>query len=304
MINTATYHIPVLLESCIEGLSMQADGTYVDLTFGGGGHSKAIFSRLSSKGKLIAFDQDKDALRNVWEAPNFHFVQSNFAFLKNQLGILKVLPVDGILADLGVSSHQFDTDARGFSIRMNSKLDMRMNQLSSKTAFEVVNQYDEEKLYFIFRNYGEIDHLKKVVETILKARSTQLIETTSQLLDLLRPFAPRKKESKFYAQIFQAIRIEVNDEMKVLENMLLQAAEVLKPGGRLVVMSYHSLEDRLVKNFLKRGDFSGKIEKDFYGNIQRPFDEINRKPIVPTDNEIENNPRSRSAKLRIASKRE
>jgi 16S rRNA (cytosine1402-N4)-methyltransferase len=304
MINTTTYHIPVLLESCIEGLSMQADGTYVDLTFGGGGHSKAIFNRLSSKGKLIAFDQDKDALRNAWEAPNFHFVQSNFAFLKNQLRMLNALPVDGILADLGVSSHQFDTDTRGFSIRTNSGLDMRMNQSSIKTAFEVVNQYSEEKLYFIFRNYGEIDHLKKVVDTIMSARSVKAIETTGQLLDLLKPLAPNKKENKFYAQIFQAIRIEVNDEMQVLESMLLQAAEVLKPGGRLVVMSYHSLEDRLVKNFFKRGDFSGKIEKDFYGNILRPFDEINRKPIVPTDKEIENNPRSRSAKLRIASKRE
>lgn len=297
------YHIPVLLQECLDGLDIKPNGIYVDLTFGGGGHARKIFKQLNSEGQLIAFDQDADAAKNTWEAPNFHFVTSNFSFLKNQLRLLQLTPVDGILADLGVSSHQFDKEDRGFSIRANEVLDMRMNQSSKLSALEVVNDYHEEELYRIFKSYGEVQGVKKVVESLLSERQRGKITTTGQLVDLFRPLAPKKKEHKFLAQLFQAIRIEVNDEIGTLEKMLEQTAEVLKPGGRLVVMSYHSLEDRLVKNFMKRGNFKGEVIKDFYGNIQRPFDEVNRKPISPNENEIDTNSRSRSAKLRIATKR-
>jgi 16S rRNA (cytosine1402-N4)-methyltransferase len=297
--NTA-YHVPVLLEECLNGLNISPNGIYVDVTFGGGGHSREIFSRLSSKGKLIAFDQDPDTLANVWEAPNFHFIQGNFSFLKNQLRFLKIEKVDGILADLGVSSHQFDSGNRGFSIRTNDLLDMRMNQKSVFSAQNLINEYEEEDLIRIFRKYGELSSPGKIAGTICRGRQNKPIQTTGELIQILEPIAPKFKDHKFYAQIFQSVRIEVNNEMEVLEQFLLQVPDVLKPKGRLVVISYHSLEDRLVKNYIKRGNLDGSIEKDFYGNVLKPLDEINRKPILPTDKEIEKNSRARSAKLRIA----
>jgi len=295
-----TYHIPVLRDASIEGLNMAANGVYIDVTFGGGGHSRAMFDKLSTEGKLIAFDQDPDALKNTWEADNFLFVPSNFRYLANHLRAMGIAEVDGILADLGVSSHQFDSAERGFSLRFEGDLDMRMNQSGSLTAKDIVNNYGEEDLYRVFRNYGEIDGLKKLVDALLRARQSLKIETTAQLTALIQPLAPRNKEHKFLAQVFQALRIEVNDEMAVLREFLEQAAKVLRPGGRLVVISYHSLEDRLVKNFIKRGSFDGKIEKDFFGNVLKPFDEIIRKAVVPSDEEIALNNRARSAKLRIA----
>jgi 16S rRNA (cytosine1402-N4)-methyltransferase len=300
--NQNTYHVPVLRDACIEGLNILPNGTYIDVTFGGGGHSRAMFEHLNEDGKLIAFDQDPDAQNNLWEADNFIFVPANFQFMANHLRALGIKQVDGILADLGVSSHQFDSAERGFSLRFDGDLDMRMNQAGELTAKHIINQYSEDDLYRVLRTYGEIDGLKKVVDAIMRARQMQEITTTAQLTNLLTPLAPRKKEHKFLAQVFQALRIEVNDEMSVLTNFLEQAAKVLRPGGRLVVISYHSLEDRLVKNFLKRGSFDGKIEKDFFGNVLKPFEEVNRKPIIPTDEEIEINSRARSAKLRIAEK--
>jgi len=298
------YHVPVMLQECLDGLDIHPDGIYVDLTFGGGGHAREIFKRLSSKGKLIVFDQDVDAKKNAWTAPNFHFVASNFSFLKNQLRMLGISKVDGILADLGVSSHQFNEPERGFSIRSDEKLDMRMNQRSGDSAFDVVNGYDEEELLSVIGKYGEVKSPRRIAQAICLKRQENPIETTGQLIEILEPIAPKFKENKFYAQVFQAIRIEVNDEMNVLERMLEQTAEVLKPKGRLVVMSYHSLEDRLVKNYMKRGSFDGKIEKDFFGNILKPFTEVTRKPIVANDDELEQNSRARSAKLRIAERNE
>lgn len=300
--NEETYHIPVLLNECIDALDIRPDGRYVDVTFGGGGHSREIFKLLGEKGRLIGFDQDPDAKNNAWDAANFTFIAGNFAYLKNQLRMFGLLPVDGILADLGVSSHQFDSGERGFSIRMDDELDMRMNQSGKLTARYVVNEYDEENLYRVLREYGEVQSLKRTVEAIVRARQIEPIITTGQLKEVIQPIAQKGKEHKFLAQVFQAIRIEVNDEINVLKKMLEQAVEVLKPGGRLVVISYHSLEDRLVKNFMKRGSFDGKIEKDFYGNIVKPLEEVNRKPILPSDEEMERNSRSRSAKLRIAVK--
>lgn len=299
-----TYHVPVMLNECLDGLAINPDGVYVDVTFGGGGHSRAIFERLSSKGRLIVFDQDPDAKRNAWEAPNFFFVASNFAFIQNHLRLLGIKEVDGILADLGVSSHQFDEEARGFSIRGNAPLDMRMNQQGGLTAEKVVNTYEEAELLRIFRNYGELKNARAVAQTIVSKRESEVIKTTQDLMLALEKCAPKFKDHKFFAQVFQALRIEVNQEMDVLERFLVQAGNVLKPGGRLVVMSYHSLEDRLVKNYMKRGNLDGTIEKDFFGNILKPFDEVVRHPIVPTDEECERNSRARSAKLRIAEKKE
>lgn len=298
--NDATYHVPVMLQECLDGLTINPDGIYVDVTFGGGGHSRAIFEKLSSKGKLIVFDQDPDARANAWEAPNFHFVAANFAFLKNHLRVLGIPAVDGILADLGVSSHQFDDAKRGFSIRSNEALDMRMSQSGDFTAAKIVQTYDEEQLASIFRKYGELDHPYKTAVELVKARNKSKIKTTGELMEALMPVAPKFKDHKFFAQVFQALRIEVNQEMEVLEKFLLQTAEVLKPEGRLVVMSYHSLEDRLVKNLMKRGNLDGSIEKDFFGKVLKPFEEVNRKPILPTEEEIQRNSRARSAKLRIA----
>jgi 16S rRNA (cytosine1402-N4)-methyltransferase len=298
--NDAAYHVPVMLQECLEGLAINPDGIYVDVTFGGGGHSRAIFEKLSSKGKLIVFDQDPDAKANAWEAPNFHFVAANFAFLKNHLRVMGIPVVDGILADLGVSSHQFDDAKRGFSIRSNEVLDMRMNQAGDFTAAKIVQTYDEEQLAAIFRKYGELDHPFKTAVELVKARNKSKIKTTGELMEALMPVAPKYKDHKFFAQVFQALRIEVNQEMDVLEKFLLQTADVLKPDARLVVMSYHSLEDRLVKNLMKRGSLDGSIEKDFFGKVLKPFEEVNRKPILPSEEEIQQNTRARSAKLRIA----
>jgi len=300
MTSNTIYHIPVLLGECLEGLNIRPDGVYVDLTFGGGGHSHAIFDQLSEKGKLIAFDQDSDAAKNAWEAPNFHFVAANFAYFYNHLRMLGLPKVDGILADLGVSSHQFDAAARGFSIRENAPLDMRMNQAQTVSAFHVVNEATEERLQFIFRTYGELNNARALALTLVNQRQSKAITTTFELMDALRNFAPKFKNHKFFAQVFQAIRIEVNQELEVLQQLLLQTKEALHPEGRLVVMSYHSLEDRLVKNFLKHGSFDGKQEKDFYGNLIKPFTEVVRHPIVPNEEEIQRNSRARSAKLRIA----
>lgn len=300
MTTNNTYHIPVMLAPCLEGLNINPDGVYVDVTFGGGGHARAIFEKLSPEGKLIVFDQDPDAAKNAWEAPNFYFVAANFAFLKNHLRMLGIPKVDGILADLGVSSHQFDEGNRGFSIRSNDELDMRMNQQGELSAAVVVNTYEENQLIRVLRKFGELDYPGKIAGTICRARDKKKIKTTGELMDLLNPIAPKFKEHKFFAQVFQAIRMEVNGEIDVLEKFLLQTADVLKPGGRLVVMSYHSLEDRLVKNFMKRGNLDGSIEKDFYGNVLKPFTEVTRKPVSPDEEEIAANSRARSAKLRIA----
>lgn len=300
MTNNQTYHIPVLLHECIEGLNINPDGVYVDVTFGGGGHSKAIFENLSDKGTLIAFDQDPDAKENAWDAPNFIFIAGNFSHLKNHLKLNGITKVDGVLADLGVSSHQFDEMDRGFSFRGDAKLDMRMNQHMELTAKTIINEYPEEELQRIFSTYGEIQNTRKLVNTIIAARSTQKINTTQDLIKVIITCVPPRKENKYYAQVFQALRIVVNDELKALEDLLEQCTEVLKPGGRLVVMSYHSLEDRLVKNFMKRGSLTGEISKDFYGNILKPFTEVIRKPIVANEKEIDQNNRARSAKLRIA----
>ncbi len=302
--NTEKYHIPVMLQDCIGGLDIHPDGVYVDVTFGGGGHSKALFKHLSKEGKLIAFDQDADAQKHALDAPNFYFVASNFSFLKNQLKMMGISKVDGILADLGVSSHQFNIPERGFSYRYDEKLDMRMNQRSGISAFDVIHEYAEDDLIKMLNQYGEIRAGRRIAQQICLKRQSAPIETTHQLLEILKPLAPKVKEIQFYAQVFQAIRIEVNDEINALKRMLEQSADVLKPKGRLVVMSYHSLEDRLVKNYMKRGSFDGHVEKDFYGNILKPFAEITRKPITANDKEIEENSRARSAKLRIAERNE
>jgi 16S rRNA (cytosine1402-N4)-methyltransferase len=300
MTNNEQYHVPVMLQECLDGLAIHPDGTYVDVTFGGGGHSRAIFERLSPKGQLIVFDQDPDARANAWSAPNFHFVAANFSFLKNHLRVMGIKEVDGILADLGVSSHQFDDTKRGFSIRGSEALDMRMNQSGDVTAASIIATYDEEELAKIFRKYGEVPNPYKAAVEIVKQRKREPITTTGRLMEILFPLAPKYKDHKYFAQIFQALRIEVNNEMDVLEKFLLQTEEVLRPGGRLVVMSYHSLEDRLVKNIMKRGNIDGTIEKDFFGNVLKPFEEITRKPVSPSDEEIAVNSRARSAKLRIA----
>ena len=295
----STYHIPVLRDACVEGLDINSDGIYVDVTFGGGGHSRAIFDKLSSKGVLYALDQDRDAQRNTWEASNFHFIQSNFSFIKNQLKLRGVNKVDGILADLGVSSHQFDEGQRGFSIRNQGVLDMRMNISGLQNAADVLNNLDEEALISIFRKYGEIKNARRLAYEIVKFRQSNSLETTKDLISFLGDFAPKFKENRYYAQVFQAIRIEVNQEIKALEDLLGQCESLINPGGRLVVLSYHSLEDRLVKNFLKKGNLEGELKKDFYGNPLKPFTEINRKPIIPGEKEQIDNTRSRSAKLRI-----
>lgn len=297
-----TYHVPVMLSECLEGLNINPDGVYIDVTFGGGGHSRAIFEKLSPKGKLIVFDQDPDAKKNAWEAPNFFFVAANFSFLQNHLRLLGIKEVDGILGDLGVSSHQFDEEQRGFSIRGNAPLDMRMNQNGELSAKNVINEYDETELIRVFRNYGELKNARSVAQTIVSKRESKAIETTQDLMSAIEKHAPKFKDHKFYAQVFQAIRIEVNQEMEVLERFLKQTENVIKPGGRLVIMSYHSLEDRLVKNYIKTGNTAGKIEKDFFGNILKPFSEVVRGIVTPTEEECERNSRARSAKLRIAEK--
>ncbi|MEQ8686964.1 MAG: 16S rRNA (cytosine(1402)-N(4))-methyltransferase RsmH [Imperialibacter sp.] len=298
------YHIPVMLKECLEGLAIQPEGVYVDVTFGGGGHSRAIVEKLTT-GHLYGFDQDADAKVNAegFDKRSFTFVPSNFRNLKKYLRFYGVQAVDGILADLGISSHQIDVPERGFSTRFQGPLDMRMNVNSEVSAKEVLNEYGERDLAKIFGMYGELNQPMKIARAITAYRVNKPLETIEQLKEAVARFAPRGKEAKFFAQLFQAIRLEVNEEMQVLEEMLGQCAEVLKPGGRLVVMSYHSLEDRLAKNFINKGNFEGTDEKDFYGNVVRPLEPINRKPIVADEEEIARNSRARSAKLRIAEKK-
>jgi len=294
------YHIPVLLNPSVDGLDIKEDGVYVDLTFGGGGHSKEILNRLGKKGHLYGFDQDIDAYENAFDDERFTFVRSNFCYLSNFLRYYKVGKVDGILADLGVSSHHFDSPERGFSFRFDGPLDMRMNQKSGKTAADVLNTYSLEDLLRIFRLYGELDNAYKLSQTIVKYREKVQFEKIEDFVETLQKSFGRDVEKKNLAKIFQALRIEVNDEMSVLKKMLAQTSMCLKSGGRLSIITYHSLEDRLVKNYMKTGNLEGKLEKDFFGNVQTPFRLINNKVIVPSDEEQEINPRSRSAKLRIA----
>ncbi len=297
------YHQPVLLKDCIEGLHIRPDGVYADVTFGGGGHSKEIIKHLGPKGKLFVFDQDPDAAKNVWQDKRLIFIPQNFRYMKNFLRMHGVTAVDGILADLGVSSHQFDSADRGFSIRFTAELDMRMNKAGKLTAADVINNYDEKELTRVFREYGEIENAWKLAREIIVKRAEKKIETTEELKAIAKKFVLKKdKEHQYHARVFQALRIEVNDEMGALKDFLNQSLEVLKPEGRLVVISYHSLEDRLVKNLTKTGNTEGDIKKDFFGNIERPFKLITKKPIEPTIQEIQRNNRSRSARLRIAEK--
>lgn len=298
------YHIPVLLKESVDGMNIQPNSICVDVTFGGGGHSKEILSRLGKDGKLFSFDQDKDAIANSPKDERFTFVRSNFRYINNFITYYEVEKIDALLADLGVSSHHFDAADRGFSFRFEeSLLDMRMNQKSKKDAATILNSYSEEKLADVFYLYGEIRQARKLASIIVKQRSIKPFRIVSDLLELVAPMAGKgPKEKQFLAQVFQALRIEVNEEMDALKDMLSQALDLLKPGGRISVISYHSLEDRLVKNFFKTGNFEGKMVKDFYGNIETPFRLVNNKVIVPNDAEIERNPRARSAKLRIAEK--
>ncbi|MEO5911547.1 MAG: 16S rRNA (cytosine(1402)-N(4))-methyltransferase RsmH [Pelobium sp.] len=297
------YHQPVMLQECLDGLAIKPDGKYVDVTFGGGGHSKEIIKQLGEEGMLIAFDQDDDAKQNTLEDDRFLFIDQNFRYLKNNLRMHDHIPVDGILADLGVSSHQFDVPERGFSIRFDADLDMRMDQNGALTAKQVVNEYAEEDLHKIFGIYGEIQNAKSLAKTIVTARLAKPIETIADLKLVIIKLIPRGKENKYLAQVFQALRIEVNQEMEALKEFLAQTIEVLAVGGRLVVMSYHSLEDRLVKNFMAKGKFSGMVEKDFFGNEIKPFDLAVKKSITASEEEIKLNNRARSARLRIAIKR-
>jgi 16S rRNA (cytosine1402-N4)-methyltransferase len=292
-----------MLQECIEGLNIRKDGTYVDVTFGGGGHSKEILKHLGKDGALLAFDQDADAQQNLIADERFTFIDQNFRYLKNFCRLHNAIPVDGILADLGVSSYQFDQAERGFSIRFDAELDMRMNQSSTLTAKEVVNTYSELELHRIFGIYGEIQNAKSLANTVVTARLNAPIVTVADLKNAIAARIPRGKENKYLAQVFQALRIEVNQELEALKDFLIQSAEVLVSGGRLVVMSYHSLEDRLVKNFIAKGKFSGEVVKDLFGNDQKPFEAVSRGAITASEEEIKNNNRARSAKLRIAVKK-
>ena len=295
-----TYHEPVMLQESLDGLSIKPNGCYVDVTFGGGGHSRGILQQLGAEGRLLAFDQDPDALANTLDDKRFTLIPQNFSYLKNYLRLHRAVPVDGILADLGVSSHQFNEEKRGFSFRFEGPLDMRMDKKRELTAEGVISGYDEDELRTVFRQYGELKNAGRLAKHIVRERESNEISSIESFLELLKPLAPKFSENKFFAQVFQAIRIEVNEELKVLKEFLLQAKEVLSPKGRLVVITYHSLEDRLVKNYFRTGNFEGKPEKDFYGNLERPLEPINRKPITPTEEELERNNRARSAKLRIA----
>ena len=300
--STPVYHIPALLQESINGLNIKEDGTYVDVTFGGGGHSRAIIEQLGERGRLLGFDQDLDTLRNKLNDSRFTFVHSNFSFLKNFIRYYDIEAVDGILADLGVSFHHFDDAERGFSFRQDSALDMRMNRRASIDARTVLATYSEEELARLFYLYGELKQSRRIASAIVKARSNGEISTTGQLVELVSPFVRRSQEKKELAQVFQALRIEVNHEIDVLKSLLEQSLEILKPGGRLVVITYHSLEDRLVKNFMRSGNVDGKIDKDFYGRVSTPWRLVNNKVIIASEAEVESNPRSRSAKLRIAEK--
>ncbi|MCY7357551.1 MAG: 16S rRNA (cytosine(1402)-N(4))-methyltransferase RsmH [Rudanella sp.] len=300
---TTTYHDPVLLTECLDALDIKPGGTYVDVTFGGGGHSRAILERLEG-GKLLAFDQDADARANAEAVtdPRLTFIPANFRNLKRFLRLYGVKQVDGILADLGISSHQIDTPERGFATRFDADLDMRMDQQAAISAKQVLNSGTEQELHRILGMYGEITNARTVATAIVSARANRQLRTINDLKTALHRYAPRGKENKFFAQVFQAIRIEVNEELKVLEEFLEQTPDLLKPGGRLVVMSYHSLEDRLVKNYINKGKFHGEVDKDLYGNELKPLQAVNRKPIEASDEEVSRNPRARSAKLRVAEK--
>ena len=301
MITTAeTYHVPVLLQESVDGLDIKPDGIYVDVTFGGGGHSREILSRIGKNGHLYSFDQDEDAEKNILNDNRFTFVRSNFRYLRNWMRYYDVEHIDGLLADLGVSSHHFDDETRGFSFRFDAPLDMRMNKRSGMTAAEILNNYDEEQLADIFYIYGELKNARKVASAIIKARSSKTIETTGDLMQITESLFPREREKKETAKLFQALRIEVNHEMEALKEMLYGAQEVLREGGRLSVITYHSLEDRIVKNIMKAGNAEGKVNQDFFGRTVAPFRQISNKVIVPSEEEQLRNPRSRSAKLRIA----
>lgn len=295
------YHNPVLLDESVSELIQNPNGVYVDCTFGGGGHSREILSRLSENGRLISFDQDEDAGQNRITDPRFELVMQNFRYLKNTLRYLKIEKVSGVLADLGVSSHQFDTPERGFSIRFEEELDMRMNQSSKLTAVSVLNDYEEEKLADIFYRYGELKNARRLAREIVSFRKATPVNSIQQLKSIFH-FIPKNKENKFFAQLFQALRIEVNDEMAALREMLMQCGDVIEEGGRLVVISYHSLEDRLVKRYMKTGMFEGEPQRDVFGNWSAPFRVVQSKVIVPSESEIQLNPRARSAKMRMAVK--
>ena len=295
-----TYHVPVLLNESIDGLNIKSDGIYVDVTFGGGGHSREILRRLGPKGRLYGFDQDSDAEGNIPDDERFTFVRSNFRYLKNWMRYYEVEKIDGLLADLGVSSHHFDDETRGFSFRWDSPLDMRMNKRAGVTAADFINKAEEEKIADVLYLYGEIRQARRIASQIVKARSEKPLLTTGDLLKVVQPLMPYNREKKDLARVFQALRIEINHEMDALKEMLLAASEVLAEGGRLSVITYHSLEDRIVKNVMKAGNVEGKIEQDFYGRISSPFRSVNSKVIVPSDQEQQTNPRSRSAKLRVA----
>lgn len=298
-----TYHVPVLLEESINGLDLKKGGVYVDVTFGGGGHSKEILRRMDKSCRLYSFDQDEDAERNIVHDDRFTFVRSNFRYLKNFLKYYGIEEVDGILADLGVSSHHFDDSERGFSFRFDGKLDMRMNKRAGMNAADILNNYDEDKLADIFYLYGELKNSRKLASVIVKRRNVKSFDTIEDFLEVVKPLYGKDREKKELAKVFQALRIEVNHEMEALKEMLYAATEMLKPGGRLSVITYHSIEDRMVKNIMKTGNIEGKMEQDFFGNIKTPYKIINNKVIVPDNEEIETNPRSRSAKLRIAEKK-
>ena len=297
------YHNPVLLKDSVDALIINESGIYVDCTFGGGGHSREILNRIDANGKLFSFDQDVDAIRNKMEDSRFELVEQNFRFLKNNLRIRGIKQVDGVLGDLGVSSHQFDTPERGFSTRFDGELDMRMNQNAKLSAKTIINEYEEEDLARIFYDFGELQGSYRLAREVVKARADKQIETIDELKQIFS-FIPKMKENKFFAQMFQALRIEVNDEMAALKDMLSQCTDVIKPGGRLVIISYHSLEDRLTKRFMKNGMFEGEPERDVFGNWSAPFKPLQSKVIVPTQEEINENPRARSAKMRIAVRNE
>lgn len=323
MVKTAeTYHVPVLLKESVDGLHIKPNGIYVDVTFGGGGHSREILSRLGADGHLFSFDQDADAENNIFEDrgdakdcsneqkgkrfvddSRFTFVRSNFRFLKNWMQYYGIEQIDGLLGDLGVSSHHFDDESRGFSFRFDAPLDMRMNKRAGKTAADIVNEYDEEQLANLFYIYGELKNSRRIASTLTNARRQKPIATTSDFISAVEPLFKREREKKDMAKLFQALRIEVNHEMTALKEMLMAATDVMKPGGRLSIITYHSLEDRIVKNIMKTGNIEGKIEQDFFGHIDSPYKLINNKVIVPSEEEQSQNPRSRSAKLRIAERK-
>jgi len=297
----AVYHLPALLKESIAGLNLRPDGIYVDVTFGGGGHSRAILEKLTS-GRLVAFDQDSDAAANAINDERFTLLAQNFRYLKNNLRYIGIDSIDGLIADLGVSFHQFDEQGRGFSFRGDAELDMRMNRQSTVRASDILRTYEEERLADIFYNYGELTISRRLASAIVKARAAKPVATVSDLAAALTGLVPPREENKFWARLFQSLRIEVNGELDALKEMLSQALQVLKPGGRIAIITYHSLEDRLVKNFFRSGNFEGESEKDFYGNVSAPLRAVNRKVIVPSEEEIRSNSRARSARLRIAEK--